>query len=134
MAQFQYYASTQNKTWLETKGWPVISNIADFWASQVVFNDTTQKYDTSNESTLVISRSLHSTLTNGITVLADPDEFANFKNNAAYTNAGISVILKNAVQLAGKLGITAPKNWTTISNKITVLADNVSGIVLEYGE
>jgi trehalose/maltose hydrolase-like predicted phosphorylase len=50
MAQFQYYASTQNKTWLETKGWPVISNIAEFWASQVVFNDTTHKYDTRNES------------------------------------------------------------------------------------
>jgi hypothetical protein len=65
---------------------------------------------------------------------ADPDEFANFRNNAAYTNAGISVVLKNAIQLAGKLGITVPKNWTTISNKITVLSDNSSGIVLEYGK
>ena len=44
------------------------------------------------------------------------------------------MVLKNAIQLAGILGITAPQNWTTISNKITVLSDNSSGIVLEYGE
>jgi trehalose/maltose hydrolase-like predicted phosphorylase len=73
-------------------------------------------------------------ITYGLTVSADPDEFANFRNNAAYTNAGISVILQNAIQLAGKMGITPPSNWTTISNKITVLSDNSSGIVLEYGE
>ncbi|KAG8864784.1 alpha,alpha-trehalase ath1 [Tulasnella sp. 330] len=112
IAQYQYWASSQNKTWLETKGWPVISSIAEFWASQVVFNSSTGMYSTLNET--------------------DPDEFANFQNNAAYTNAGISVVLKNAVYFAGVLGITPPSNWTDISNKITVLTDPTSGIVLEY--
>jgi hypothetical protein len=76
---------------------------------------------------------LHRKLTNKAIEPADPDEFANFRNNAAYTNAGISVILKNVIQLASKLGVTVPKNYTTISEKITVLTDNSSGIVLEYG-
>lgn len=66
--------------------------------------------------------------------VADPDEYANFVNNAAYTNAGISVILQNAIQLAGVLGITVPSNWSTISKKIAVLSDSSSGIILEYGE
>ncbi|KAG8988480.1 alpha,alpha-trehalase ath1 [Tulasnella sp. JGI-2019a] len=112
LAQYQYWASSQNRTWLETKGWPVISSIAEFWASQVTFNSSTGKYSTLNET--------------------DPDEYANFRNNAAFTNAGISVVLKNAVYFAGVLGITPPSNWTTISNKITVLSDPTSGIVLEY--
>jgi trehalose/maltose hydrolase-like predicted phosphorylase len=50
LLQYQYYAATQNKTWLETKGWPVISSIAEFWASQVVYNSSTGMYDTYNET------------------------------------------------------------------------------------
>jgi trehalose/maltose hydrolase-like predicted phosphorylase len=112
LAQFEYYASTQNKTWLEVSGWPVISSVASFWASQVLFNSTTDMYFTLNET--------------------DPDEFANFVNDAAYTNAGISVILKNAIALAQVLNVTVPSNWTDIANKITVLTDPSSGIILEY--
>jgi trehalose/maltose hydrolase-like predicted phosphorylase len=52
IAQYQYYASTQNQTWLKAKGWPILSSIAEFWASQVVFDSTTQEYDTLNESEL----------------------------------------------------------------------------------
>ena len=133
IAQYQYYAATQNKTWLQAKGWPILSKIAEFWADQVVFDSATMKYDTLNESELVSYLTMK-ILTNRAIFPADPDEFANFKNNAAYTNAGISVVLKNAIQLAAKLGITAPQNWSMISNKITVLSDNSSGIVLEYGE
>jgi trehalose/maltose hydrolase-like predicted phosphorylase len=64
--------------------------------------------------------------------IADPDEFANNRNNAAYTNAGVSVILKNAVTLAGILGVNVPSNWTDISDKVVVLSDNSSDIILEY--
>jgi hypothetical protein len=56
IAQYQYYAATQNQTWLNAKGWPILSNIAEFWASQVVFDNATQKYDTLNESELDSSR------------------------------------------------------------------------------
>src|ERR1700692_3767724 len=125
LAQYQYYAATQNQTWLETKGWPILSHIAQFWASQVVFNSTTTVYDTLNESKIISFRDLLSAqhTDKWAVVLADPDEYANFRNNAAFTNAGISVVLKNAIQLAGKLGITVPQNWSTIRDKITVLSD-----------
>ena len=42
--------------------------------------------------------------------------------------------MKNAIELAGILGQSVPTNWSTIGEKVTVLADNSSGIVLEYGE
>ncbi|KAF9019821.1 glycoside hydrolase family 65 protein [Rhodocollybia butyracea] len=113
LAQFQYYASTLNKTWLEVSGWPVISSVAEMWASQVLFNSTSDTYFTLNET--------------------DPDEFANFVNDAAYTNAGISVILNKAIALADVLGVTVPSNWSDIANKIAVLSDPTSGVTLEYG-
>jgi hypothetical protein len=50
LAQYQYYTGTQNTTWLKEKGWPVISKIAEFWASQVVLNQTTSSFSTLNET------------------------------------------------------------------------------------
>ncbi|KZP31745.1 carbohydrate-binding module family 32 protein [Athelia psychrophila] len=118
LAQWQYWAATQNKTWLEASGWPVVGAIAEFWASQVVWNATVGGYGTVNET--------------------DPDEYANFRNNAAYTNAGVSVILSNALALLPSLpaalapSAAAIKTWKNISENIIVLSDNASGIVLEY--
>jgi trehalose/maltose hydrolase-like predicted phosphorylase len=37
-------------TWLEEKGWPIISSVAEFWAAHVVHNETTMRYDTFNET------------------------------------------------------------------------------------
>lgn len=70
IAQYQYYASTQNLTWLNSTGWPVLQNVAEFWASQVIHNTTTGMYITLNET--------------------DPDEYANFQNNAAYSKSTFS--------------------------------------------
>ncbi|KAF7971069.1 hypothetical protein HWV62_22127 [Athelia sp. TMB] len=118
LAQWQYWAATQNRTWLEARGWPVLSAIAELWASQVVLNKTSGAYGTVNET--------------------DPDEYANFRNNAAYTNAGISVVLNNALSLLPSLpaalrpAAAAQKAWQKIAAKITVLTDAASGIVLEY--
>ncbi|KAI5474838.1 glycoside hydrolase family 65 protein [Pseudohyphozyma bogoriensis] len=100
LAHYQYYAATGNKTWLQEKGWPVISSIAEFWESFVVYNSTTGGYDTLNET--------------------DPDEYANFKNNAAFTNAGIQVILRQAIALAAEIGESVPGNWSAIADKITI--------------
>ena len=47
---YQHYCATQNQTFLEQTALPLIENVAEFWASQVFFNETTQKYDTLNET------------------------------------------------------------------------------------
>ncbi|KAL8276477.1 hypothetical protein RQP46_011127 [Phenoliferia psychrophenolica] len=112
LAQFQYYAATANLTWLETKGWPIIQTVAEFWAGHVIYNATTLKYDTLNET--------------------DPDEYANHIDNAAFTNAGISVVFNTAIALAVDLNITVPSNWSDIADKITILYDPTSNIVVEY--
>ena len=50
LAVYQQYASSQNRTFLETKGWPIVRSVAEFWAAHVVYNETTLRYDTFNET------------------------------------------------------------------------------------
>jgi trehalose/maltose hydrolase-like predicted phosphorylase len=64
--------------------------------------------------------------------LTDPDEFANFRNNGAFTNAGIEVIMAAAVQAAQLLNITPNAAWVDIGDHIDVPVDPTSGIILEY--
>lgn len=48
-------------------------------------------------------------------------------------NAGISVLYKQARELAEVLNVTVPSNWSLIESNITILRDPSSGIILEYG-
>lgn len=45
LAVMQYHTTTHNKTWLRTVAWPIVSGVADFWASRVTYNTSTMKYD-----------------------------------------------------------------------------------------
>lgn len=112
LAHYQYWSSTQNETWLREEGWPVIESNAAFWASHVVYNETVGKYATLNET--------------------DPDEYANHIDNGAFTNAGVFVTLKQAIEVAGVLGYEHPSNWSEIADNMIILKDNSSGITLEF--
>ncbi|KAF9537039.1 alpha,alpha-trehalase ath1 [Mortierella hygrophila] len=114
LAQWQYFLSTNNKTWLADYGYPIMKAVSDFWGSQVIRQPGTPGFTTKNET--------------------DPDEYANFKDNAAFTNAGASVTLRNSIEAAKILGISSltPSNWSDIADNIAILYDNSSNIVLEY--
>ncbi|KAK4055789.1 alpha,alpha-trehalase ath1 [Microbotryomycetes sp. JL201] len=112
IAMYQYYASTQNGTWLEERGYPVISSVAEFWAAHVVLNETTGLFVTLNET--------------------DPDEYANQINNGIFTNAGLQVVIQHAQELSQILNKTIPANWTDVAQNITIPTDPTSKIVLEY--
>ena len=64
--------------------------------------------------------------------LTDPDEYANFRNNGAFTNAGIKVIMAAAVQAAQALNVTPNSSWVDVGDNIDVPVDPTSGIILEY--
>ncbi len=38
IAQWQYWLATHDRDWLKQYGWPVIRNVADFWASRATWN------------------------------------------------------------------------------------------------
>ncbi|KAF9131635.1 alpha,alpha-trehalase ath1 [Mortierella sp. 14UC] len=114
LSHWHYFLTTNNKTWLADYGYPVMKAVSDFWGSQVITQPGTPGFTTKNET--------------------DPDEYANFKDNAAFTNAGASVTLRNSIEAAKILGLSSltPSNWSDIADNIAILYENSSNIVLEY--
>jgi trehalose/maltose hydrolase-like predicted phosphorylase len=97
-------------------GFPVIKAVAEMWESNTrrIQSNISDNYDYETFN------------------LTDPDEYANFRNNGAYTNAGIKMVMSAAIQAADILNVTAPSKWSDIANNIDVPEDPDSGIVLEY--
>lgn len=100
IAAWNYYCVTQDKNWLREKGWPILKNTADFWASRVERNGP-GKYDIKN--------------------VVAADEWAENVDNNAFTNAAAKANLKDATEAARLLGITADPDWMNVANNIPIL-------------
>ncbi|WP_316760870.1 glycoside hydrolase family 65 protein [Pedobacter aquatilis] len=100
LAAWNYYAVTQDKIWLKEKGWPILSQTADFWASRVERNGPNQ-YDIKN--------------------VVAADEWAENVDNNAFTNAAAKLNLKNANLAAAILGMPLNKDWELVEKNIPVL-------------
>ncbi len=100
LAAWNYYCVTQDKEWLKEKGWPLLKETADFWASRVERNGP-GKYDIKN--------------------VVAADEWAENVDNDAFTNAAAKANLQNATAAAKILGVTADADWTNVANNIPVL-------------
>jgi trehalose/maltose hydrolase-like predicted phosphorylase len=110
LAQWQYYLTTGDKQWLSSRGWPVISGAAAFWASHAV-----QASDGSYH----------------IDHVTGPDEENPDVNDEAYTNVGAKTTLQDAVRAARVLGMTPPAEWSKIAAGI-VVPINSRGIHPEF--
>jgi len=64
--------------------------------------------------------------------MTDPDEFANFKNNGAFTSAGVRIVMLAALQASRVLNVTPSADWVDVGDNTLVPVDPTSGIVLEY--
>ncbi len=100
LAAWNYYCVTQDKDWLKEKGWPILSETADFWASRVERNGTNQ-FDIKN--------------------VVAADEWAENVNNNAFTNAAAKLNLKNANAAAAILGLPENKDWELVEQNIPIL-------------
>ena len=45
IAQWQYYLASHDREWLRTHGWPVIREVARFWASRSTYNAPAHRYE-----------------------------------------------------------------------------------------
>jgi len=99
-AAWTYYAVTQDKQWLREKGWPILKETADFWASRVERNGQ-GKYDIKN--------------------VVAADEWAENVDNNAFTNAAAKANLQYATQAAKILGLPADPDWMLVADNIPIL-------------
>jgi len=109
-AAWNYYCVTQDKQWLQEKGWPILSATADFWASRVERNGPGH-YD--------------------IKDVVAADEWAENIDNDAFTNAAAITNLRNATEAARILGLKADPDWDIVAQNIPILKmDN--GVTREF--
>jgi trehalose/maltose hydrolase-like predicted phosphorylase len=100
IAAWNYYCVTQDKTWLREKGYPILKETADFWASRVERNGPGH-YDILN--------------------VVAADEWAENVDNNAFTNAAARANLQYATDAAKLLDITPNPDWMTVRNNIPIL-------------
>lgn len=100
IAAWNYFAVTQDTIWLREKGFPVIKECADFWASRVEKNGP-GKYDIKN--------------------VVAADEWAENVDNNAFTNAAAKANLQYAIMAANILHQPVDPEWMDVEKNIPIL-------------
>lgn len=115
MSAWQLYLSgAADEQFLADVVYPLVNDAAEFFADYVVtYDDTLKQFTTHN--------------------LTDPDEYANHVDNGAYTNSGISLVEKWAIQISNHLGKEFPLQYSNIvGNMHLPTSGNSDNITLEY--
>lgn len=99
-AIWKYYQVTQDKEWLAQRGYPMLKEIADFWASRV------EKDDQGNYH---------------IYNVVAADEWAENVDDNAFTNGVAKESLNFATQAAKVLGMNPNAKWMEVANGIPIL-------------
>ncbi|WP_243041950.1 glycosyl hydrolase family 95 catalytic domain-containing protein [Dyella sedimenti] len=112
IAQWQYYLATGDEAWLKQYGWPVIEQVATFWASRVAYDQAHDRYE--------------------IHHVTSPDEAYDDVPNDSFTNAAAQKALRIAVKAAAKVGAKADPQWTTIADKMFIPFDEQAQRHLDF--
>nr|XP_033784772.1 protein-glucosylgalactosylhydroxylysine glucosidase isoform X2 [Geotrypetes seraphini] len=100
----QYYYTTQDlELFSKGGGWEVISSIAKYWCSRVLWSEKEQCFH--------------------LRGVMPPDEYHSDVANSVYTNVIAQNSLNFAVDLATQLQIRVPEEWQKIAQKIKVPFD-----------
>lgn len=100
IAQWQYWLATQDRVWLKQSGWPVIRNLADFWASRASWNALRRRYE--------------------IVHVTSVAESYNDVPNDTFTNVSAQKVLKIAATVAALLGDRPDPKWAEVAAKLYI--------------
>ena len=100
IAQWQYYLATQDRAWLRSQGWPVIREVARFWASRATYNAPARRYEI-----------LH------VTSVAESN---NDIPNDTFTNVSAARALRIATLAARALGERPDPLWDRIAGALYI--------------
>jgi trehalose/maltose hydrolase-like predicted phosphorylase len=99
-AFWKYYQVTKDKQWLKERGYPVLKEVADFWASRVERKGQ-GRYEINN-------------------VIGANEWQENIDNNA-FTNGMAITALRYATLASKELAITPDPDWELVANNIPIL-------------
>ena len=106
----QYAHATGDELFMRERAWPVLAGVAEWIASRV--RRTDRGYE--------------------IRHLAGVDESVYNINNDGYTNMAAVVILREALALAGRLGLPRPRGWEDIERLMFVPVDPETKVILKH--
>lgn len=99
-AFWKYYQVTKDQEWLRDRGYPVLKEIADFWASRVERRGPGQ-YEINN--------------------VIGPNEWQENIDNNSFTNGIAITVLQYATRAAKELGIAPDPDWEHVAKNIPIL-------------
>lgn len=100
LAQWQYWLATHDREWLKQSGWPVIRNLADFWASRATWNAQRQRYE--------------------IVHVTSVAESYNDVPNDTFTNVSAQKVLNIAAIVAALVGDRSDPHWAEVAAKLYI--------------
>jgi protein-glucosylgalactosylhydroxylysine glucosidase len=100
IAQWQYWLATHDRDWLGKYGWPVIRNVADFWASRAIWNADKRRFEVVHVTSVA--------------------ESYNDVPNDTFTNASAQKVLKVAAAAAALVGERADPHWAEVASKLYI--------------
>lgn len=95
----QYWAVSRDKSWLNSRGWPLVSGIAEFYAGRVS-KVSSQEF--------------------GVFQVMGPDEYNYPVDNSAFVNYVAALALDFAQDVADIVEHTPGSNWSTITKGLCV--------------
>jgi protein-glucosylgalactosylhydroxylysine glucosidase len=100
IAQWQYWLATHDREWLKRNGWPVIRNVADFWASRASWNAEQRRYE--------------------IVHVTSVAESYNDVPNDTFTNVSAQKVLSIAAEAAALVGERPDPHWAEVAAKLYI--------------
>jgi trehalose/maltose hydrolase-like predicted phosphorylase len=100
IAQWQYWLATHDREWLQRSGWPVIRNVADFWASRASWNAQQRRYE--------------------IVHVTSVAESYNDVPNDTFTNVSAQKALRIAAAAAALVGERPDPHWAEVAAKLYI--------------
>ena len=99
-AFWKYFEVTKDTEWLKSRGWPVLKEVAAFWADRVERNGP-GRYEIKN--------------------VIGANEFEENIDNNAFTNGIVKVVLTYATIAAETLGLDPDPDWYHVAENIPIL-------------
>ena len=100
IAQWEYYLATDDRDWLRQNGWPVLREVAKFWASRATYNAQARRYE--------------------ITHLTSVAESYNDIANDTFTNVSAAKALRCAAAAARVVGERPDPLWERVAKQLYI--------------
>lgn len=100
IAQWQYYLASHDREWLRAHGWPVLREVARFWASRASYDAANHRYDIAHVTSVAESH--------------------NDIPNDTFTNLSAATSLRAAVAAARVIGERPDPQWERVASGLYI--------------